>query len=228
MTDRPHRTGGITVIYFTQDILNKAIKIGYSKNPKKRRAGLQSSNSSPLVLLGAIHGGLEHERGFHDKFAQHRLHGEWFKGEILPAVLEIIAKNPTDRPPPSNVIVVGDSDFRDQALVSQALDELHTKNPVAWVITGGDRHLECWAWQWAARNRVEVYRYYPKWGRHGRGAGAEVGRRMLRSMFDPKTLLAFLAPRGSPTTSNLISRAQKVGIEVVVKAGRPAGVLGPA
>jgi hypothetical protein len=212
-----NETRGAAMIYFTQDSQTKAIKIGYSKNPKKRRAGLQSATPGQLVLLGAIHGGLEHERAYHEKFAQHRLHGEWFKGDILSAVLEIIAKNPTDRPPPSNVIVVGDSDFCDQGLVSRTLGELHAKNPIAWVITGGDRNLECWAWDWARLNGVEVYRYFPKWSRHGRFAGFEVGRRLLRSMFDPKTLLAFLAERASSSTLNLISRAQKIGIEVVIK-----------
>jgi hypothetical protein len=47
------------VIYFTRNTRDKAIKIGYSKNPKKRRGGLQSASSAPLVLLGAIHGGLD-------------------------------------------------------------------------------------------------------------------------------------------------------------------------
>src|SRR5262245_34291022 len=127
-------SGRAAMIYFTQDTQTKAIKIGYSKNPKKRRSGLQTATPGELILLGAIHGGLEHERGYHDKFSQYRLHGEWFRGDILPAVLEIIAKNPIDRPPPSNVLIVGDSDFRDHALVSQALNDLHAKNPVAWVV----------------------------------------------------------------------------------------------
>src|SRR5262245_1891446 len=102
------------MIYFTQDAQTKAIKIGYSKNPKKRRSGLQTATPNQLVLLRVIHGGREHERAYHDKFAEHRIQGEWFRGGILPAVLQIIAKNPIDRPPPSNVIVVGDGEFHDQ------------------------------------------------------------------------------------------------------------------
>jgi hypothetical protein len=126
------------VIYFTQDTVTKAVKIGYSKNPKNRRAGLQSSNAHPLVLLGEMHGGLEHERALHEKFASFRLHGEWFKGDVLPAVLQIIARNPTDRPPPMNVLVVGDADFtpgpfhrpENHPLVFRALDEQHAKTPI--------------------------------------------------------------------------------------------------
>jgi hypothetical protein len=205
------------MIYFTQDTQTKAIKIGYSKNPNKRRSGLQSATPGQLILLGCIHGGLEHERGYHDKFAQHRLHGEWFKGDILHAVLEVIANNPIDRPPPSNVIVIGETDFCDEALVSRALAELHAKNPIAWVITGGDRHLEHWAWAWAHLNRVEVYRYYPKWTKYSKFAAFKVGPQMLRSMFDPKTLLAFLTDKAKSNTLTLIARAQKMGIEVVIK-----------
>jgi hypothetical protein len=210
------------VIYFTQDTLTKAIKIGYSKNPKKRRSGLQSATPNPLVLLGSIHGGLDNERAYHDKFAQFRIQGEWFKEDILPAVLDIIAKNPIDRPPPSNIFISGDSHFRDTALVLQALDELHASNPIVWVITGGDRPFDCAAGAWARRHGVDVYCYYPNWRKHGRGAGAEVGRRMLRSMFDPKLFLIFRAETISPTTSSLIGRARKAGIEVVLRGGLQA------
>src|SRR5262245_44274909 len=101
------------MIYFTRDAQTKAIKIGYSRNPRKRRSSLQTATPNELVLLGTVHGGLEDERAYHRHFERHRLHGEWFDGVILPAVREIIARNPIDRPPPSNVIVAGDKDFRD-------------------------------------------------------------------------------------------------------------------
>jgi len=205
------------MVYFTQDTQTKAIKIGYSKNPKKRRSGLQTASPNELVILGFIHGELEDEKAYHQKFAQHRIKGEWFKGDILPAVLEIIARNPIDRPPPSNVIVVGDSDFHDQSLVSRALDELHARNRIAWVVTGGERSLERWALAWAKQNKVDVYCYLPKWSKHGRFAGFEVGRRLLRAMFDHKTFLAFLGGRAGSSTLKLIARAQKMGFEVVVK-----------
>jgi hypothetical protein len=208
------------MIYFTQDTQTKAIKIGYSKDPKKRRSGLQTATPNQLILLGVIHGGLEHERAYHKKFADYRIQGEWFKGDILPAVLEIIAKNPIDRPPPTNILVIGDSHFHDQGLVSRTLDELHARNPIAWVITAGERMLEHWAWAWARQKGVDVYQYYPRWRSKGRFAGFEAGRRLIRSMFDPKLLLAFRADGPSPSIADLIRRARKAGIEVVEKGGR--------
>jgi hypothetical protein len=216
------------MIYFMQDTLTKAIKIGYSKNPKKRRSGLQTATPNQLVLLGEIHGGLEHETAYHERFADFRIHGEWFKGDILPDVLEIIAKNPTDRPPPSNVIVTGDSDFRDTGLVSRSLAELHASNRIAWVITGGDRSFANAAEEWARRHDVEIYRYYPKWSRHGRFAGFKIGQQMLRSMFDAKLLLAFLAEKPSQSTTALMGRAEKAGIEVVIRGGPQARPAPPA
>jgi hypothetical protein len=38
-----------------------------------------------------VRGTPEDEYAFHDKFAQHRLEGEWFKGDILEDVLNIIS-----------------------------------------------------------------------------------------------------------------------------------------
>jgi YspA, cpYpsA-related SLOG family/Meiotically up-regulated gene 113 len=216
------------VIYFTQDTQTKAIKIGYSKNPKRRRAGLQTATPNELALLGTVHGGLEHERAYHDKFAQFHIQGEWFKGEILPSVLEIIAKNPIEKPPPSNVIVVGDGEFNDERLVAMTLDELHARNPIAWLVTGGERTLEAWAWRWASRNNVDVYRYYPKWRTRGRFAAFDAQRRLLRSMFDPKTLVAFLAGRANSSALTLVRRAEKMGIEVVIKGQRTAAGAGNA
>src|SRR5207248_7489304 len=54
-------TRGGVVIYFIQDTVTRAIKIGYSTNPQKRLKHLQNSNQNKLVLLYAMHGELEHE-----------------------------------------------------------------------------------------------------------------------------------------------------------------------
>src|SRR5262249_23292349 len=134
------------MIYFVQNPWNQQIKIGYAKNPKKRLAGLRTANPE-LQLLGQMHGELEDEAALNEQFEKHRLDGEWFKPDILPEVMAIIARDAADpRPPKLNVIVSGDSDFRDAALVRQALDELQArdaKRPIAWVILGGyDRPVD--------------------------------------------------------------------------------------
>ena len=108
------------------------------------------------------------------------LQGEWFRGDILGEVMAIIAKEAASpAQPKTNVIVSGDCDrffvwssdpakmaerTRLQATVLQGLAELHGKTPLAWVITGGERLLDHFAWQWADENKVQVHRYFPNGG----------------------------------------------------------------
>ncbi len=81
------------MIYFIKDTVSQAIKIGYSKKPKSRIGGLQTGNPHKLILLGTVTGKEIDEVAFHGRFAQHRLEGEWFKGEIIEDVLTIIAEH---------------------------------------------------------------------------------------------------------------------------------------
>lgn len=107
--------------------------------------------------------------------------------------------------------------------VHETLDGIHATTPIAWVVTGGERLLEHFAWRWADQNKVQVYRYYPNWKKYGRSAAFKVGPQMLRSMFDPKLLLVFLGRDVSSTTKDMIRRAERAGIEVKTK-----GVAAPA
>ena len=222
------------MIYFIQNKTTGDIKIGYSKNPKKRLTGLQTATPHDLTILGVVQGGLDDEAAFHQRFAGSALKGEWLKVDILRDVLEVIARDAAcPQPQKTNVIVAGDcdpcfmwaSDERQmaargklEATMFGALDVIHAKPPVAWVITGGERQLDEFAWQWAGRNKAQIYRYYPNWKRHGRSAGFKVGPQMLPSMFDPKVLLVFLAGKVSSATRRLVRGAEKARIEVVMKS----------
>ncbi len=206
------------MIYFIQNTVSKAIKIGYSKNPERRHKSLQTATPDPLVILGKIHGGLEHENAYHKQFAKYALTGEWFKGEIFSEVVRVIAKYPMDKPAPTNVFVFGDRHFRYKGEVERALDELHAKNPIAWVVTADVLELDRWAWAWADKNGAQVYRYYTEWSRYGRGAPAKVGKRLLGAQFDTKTFLAFQEGEGKSDTTRLVKQARKKKFEVVVKS----------
>jgi hypothetical protein len=209
------------MIYFLQDTHTQAIKIGYSKSPAKRHNALQTANPYPIAKLGAIHGGLEDERALHDQFAAQRLNGEWFDGSILPAVLEVIRRYPMDRPAPRNVIVFGEAGFADRAVVMETLEQLHAANPVRWIVTGGDREAERWAAEWARRNRVGTYSYWPQWRKYGRFAPFRMVPKLLGSMFDPKLYLVFQVGSGSESSRKLIRGAEKSKSEVIVKTFTP-------
>ena len=66
-----------TYIYFFQSVDTGRIKIGLSKDPKKRMKQLQTSER--LFLLHAIKGTRWLESNLHDRFAHLRIHGEWFE-----------------------------------------------------------------------------------------------------------------------------------------------------
>jgi hypothetical protein len=55
-----------------------AIKIGFSVDPPARLRAIQSCCPIPLRILAIASGGVERESYYHFRFADHRLHGEWF------------------------------------------------------------------------------------------------------------------------------------------------------
>lgn len=74
-------------VYFMRH--DQIIKIGYSKNPRKRAAALASAE-----ILATEPGGVERESELHSRFRAHRLHGEWFTPapELLDYIDELRAK----------------------------------------------------------------------------------------------------------------------------------------
>jgi len=66
-------------IYFIQAVDGTGpIKIGSSDKPLCRLSQCSSWSPVPLKIIATVKGGLYHERALHERFAEHRLHGEWF------------------------------------------------------------------------------------------------------------------------------------------------------
>jgi hypothetical protein len=207
------------MIYFIQDTVTRAIKIGYSTNPQKRLKNLQNSNQNKLVLLYAMHGELEHEAELLQRFDSFKMEGEWFKGEIAGAVSQIIAADKLNPWQPSlTVLVAGEVEYHGQGLVSQALGEIHARAPIFCVVVSGGRTLDREAWAWANQNKVKVCYYSPNWRRHGLGGGAVAARKMLKARFDHKQLLMFLPDKISTSLNALMNGAEKKGIPVIRKS----------
>ncbi|HEY6254511.1 MAG TPA: GIY-YIG nuclease family protein [Xanthobacteraceae bacterium] len=54
------------------------VKIGVTDDVEKRLIGMQTGNHQRLVVLRLFEGGAAEERLLHERFADHRLDGEWF------------------------------------------------------------------------------------------------------------------------------------------------------
>lgn len=87
-------------IYFMQDDIRDAVKIGVSATPHIRRAHLSTASASDIKLLGCIEGGRTREKLLHDRFSAKRLNGEWFKvdDDLLAAISQILGEESVEAP----------------------------------------------------------------------------------------------------------------------------------
>lgn len=68
------------MIYFIQQEISKAIKIGTTEQDiTKRLRTIQTGSSEKLILRGVTHGGEREEQILHIRYKKYRLHGEWFQ-----------------------------------------------------------------------------------------------------------------------------------------------------
>jgi hypothetical protein len=218
------------MIYFIQDTVTQAIKIGYSTNPQKRLKHLQNSNQHKLVLLYAMHGEFEHESELLQRFDNYKMEGEWFRGEIAGAVSQIIAADKLNPRQLSLTVLVAGEVEGQVHLVFQALSGIHARTPIFCVVISGERAVDLDASAWARQNKVKIFGYLPNWRRHGKGGGAVAARKMLKAQFDQKMLLVFLPEKISTSMNALVRAAEKKGIPVVRKhvPSRNAPLIAPA
>jgi len=69
------------LIYFIQNEVSLAIKIGVATDPEKRLSMLQIGSVDRLKILGTMPGLQEKEAELHRQFAGIRIRGEWFRPE---------------------------------------------------------------------------------------------------------------------------------------------------
>jgi hypothetical protein len=71
--------GGESFVYFVEAMHSGRIKIGVALDPIGRFKDLNRGQSpEPLRFLGCISGGYSLEAAIHRRFADSRVHGEWF------------------------------------------------------------------------------------------------------------------------------------------------------
>lgn len=74
-------------VYFAQ-AESGPIKIGFSTNPSRRIANIQTTLPERLVLIAAVRGTMRTELFFHHRLAAHNITGEWFQphDDVLQAI----------------------------------------------------------------------------------------------------------------------------------------------
>lgn len=81
---------GKPCVYFVQSMDTERIKIGFTRNLKKRMSKMQTDSSEQLKVLFAFDPLPIEEKALHTAFADHRVHGEWFSpdSELLEFIEE--------------------------------------------------------------------------------------------------------------------------------------------
>src|SRR4249919_1153673 len=66
-------------IYYIACPTTFRVKIGFTRgSPNARLKNLQTGSATPLTLIAVERGTIHDEAALHAKYAEHRLHGEWF------------------------------------------------------------------------------------------------------------------------------------------------------
>ncbi|MFF4732862.1 GIY-YIG nuclease family protein [Streptomyces mirabilis] len=78
MTNKPAPSPRRDRVYLIGSPDSPLVKIGWSDNPERRLRDLQSGSPVALQLLAVYEGGHYVEAELHRRFADKRVHGEWF------------------------------------------------------------------------------------------------------------------------------------------------------
>lgn len=79
-------------VYFVTTAEGKRVKIGYTRHdPRQRLRELQCGSPFELCIIATEPGSASDERMLHERFAGHRLHGEWFEMtvELKQHIIEV-------------------------------------------------------------------------------------------------------------------------------------------
>lgn len=88
------------VVYVVGEAGSSVVKIGMTKNIRKRLGSIQTHYPRPLEVLWTHHGGIELEEFLHERFRRLRIHGEWFdfgKRHPVEAVSKVVKRRDRER-----------------------------------------------------------------------------------------------------------------------------------
>jgi len=92
--------------------------------------------------------------------------------------------------------VCGGRDYRDKAELWKILDEMHKRQRITAIITGGAEGADHLAELWALENRIPRMTFYADWDTYGKAAGSIRNEKMLKNS-NPDLVLAFPGGKGT-------------------------------
>lgn len=108
------------------------------------------------------------------------------------------------------VLVCGGREYTDRARVFHALDVLHARIPITFLIEGGQRGADTLAHEWAVSRGVPNEREPANWTAYGKAAGHMRNALMLEK-YAPEAVVAFPGNRG---TADMCKKARAFGLKV--------------
>lgn len=82
-------------VYAIRDDVRSAVKLGWSTDPLRRLAQLQTAVPNVLRIVAVVAGGKTLERGLQQEFKDRRIRGEWFSdhdNEVSAVMAELSAR----------------------------------------------------------------------------------------------------------------------------------------
>ena len=119
------------------------------------------------------------------------------------------------------LLVCGGHRFDDVKWLYAVLDQLHVEESISCIITGAAPGADTLAMCWAKDHGVAYEGYAADWSRYGRSAGPRRNQYMLDHA-KPQYVLAF---PGGAGTSDMVARAQRVGVAVCMALDLGLGEL---
>lgn len=114
----------------------------------------------------------------------------------------------------ARIIVCGGKDFNDAKLLQDTLDEIVADFNSLEIISGHAKGADTLAEQYAETHGIKCAVFPADWKRYGRGAGPVRNKQMLLYALEASPLVVAFWNGKSLGTKNMITQAQKVGVDV--------------
>lgn len=114
----------------------------------------------------------------------------------------------------TRIIVCGGKEFNDAELLQNTLDSIIPDFDFVEIISGHAKGADSLAEEYAETHGIKCTVFPADWKRYGRGAGPVRNKQMLLYALETSTLVVAFWNGKSRGTKNMITQAQKAGVDV--------------